>query len=90
MTRPYTFYSLILIFFSTVAHLSAQTNVRSVQDFDQQWKFFLGDDPKASASKYPDGKWRVLNLPHDWGVEGAFSKSNPATFGGGALPGGTG
>lgn len=87
----HTFRSLLLlVFLSTAVHLSAQTNVRLIQDFDQHWKFFLGDDPKASAVHYADGKWRVLNLPHDWGVEGAFSKSNPATFGGGALPGGTG
>ena len=31
-----------------------------------------------------------LNVPHDWSIEGAFSKDNPATPGGGALPGGIG
>ena len=96
--------SVFLVFFSAAIHLSAQTPVvsggisvsadhapvRITEDFDQDWKFFLGDDPKASAFSYPDSKWRKLDLPHDWGVEGSFSKSNPATAGGGALPGGTG
>lgn len=81
---------LILVFACAGLQLSAQTQVRSVEDFNQNWKFFLGDDPKAFAADYPDTKWRRLNLPHDWGVEGTFSKSHPATFGGGALPGGTG
>ena len=31
-----------------------------------------------------------VNPPHDWSIEGAFSKDNPATPGGGALPGGIG
>ncbi|MEO6849022.1 MAG: beta-galactosidase GalB, partial [Mucilaginibacter sp.] len=37
-----------------------------------------------------DGGWRVLDLPHDWSIEGAFSKDNPASPEGGALPGGIG
>jgi beta-galactosidase len=32
----------------------------------------------------------VLDLPHDWSIEGKFSKDHPATPGGGALPGGLG
>jgi beta-galactosidase len=31
-----------------------------------------------------------LDLPHDWSIEGEFSDKNPATPGGGALPGGLG
>ena len=34
--------------------------------------------------------WRELDLPHDWSIEGPFDKENPATPGGGALPGGKG
>ncbi len=34
--------------------------------------------------------WRNLNLPHDWSIEGEFRSDNPATPGGGALPGGIG
>lgn len=61
-----------------------------INDFNQNWKFLLGDTPKAMAENYPDAKWRNLNLPHDWGIEGSFSKLHPATFSGGALPGGKG
>ena len=37
-----------------------------------------------------DSKWRQLNLPHDWSIEGSFSENAPAGTGGGALPGGLG
>ena len=59
-------------------------------NFDQNWKFQLGDVKDAQTPEFDDSGWRVLNLPHDWSIEGKFSKDNPATPGGGALPGGIG
>ena len=58
--------------------------------FNDNWSFSLGDNPKASETDFDDEEWRVLNLPHDWAIEGDFSKDNPSGTGGGALPGGTG
>ena len=69
---------------------SSEQKVRDISDFDQNWKFNLGDVPEASGPAFNDSSWRVLNLPHDWSIEGKFSKDNPATPGGGALPGGIG
>jgi len=63
---------------------------RRTIDFNGQWKFFLGDDSLARNPNYNDLKWRQLDLPHDWSIEGKFSESNPATTQGGALPGGIG
>ena len=65
-------------------------SVRQINDFTESWKFFLGDDSLASNEKYDDSSWRTLNLPHDWSIEADFSANNPATPGGGALPGGIG
>ena len=59
-------------------------------DFNRNWKFSLGNKPGAYAVELRDNNWRKLDLPHDWGVEGKFSKLHPATFSGGALPGGVG
>lgn len=59
-------------------------------DFNDGWKFHLGDVGTASAKEYDDTLWRVLDLPHDWAVEGDFSIENPSGTGGGALPGGIG
>ncbi|MGH2642441.1 MAG: beta-galactosidase GalB [Chitinophagaceae bacterium] len=59
-------------------------------DFDANWHFHLGDVPEAKEPSFDDASWRLLNLPHDWSIEGAFNKDNPAGVGGGALPGGIG
>ncbi|WP_245759864.1 beta-galactosidase GalB [Thermoflavifilum thermophilum] len=60
------------------------------ENFDAQWRFHLGDPVGAEQPGYDDHSWRLLNLPHDWSIEGTFSRDNPATPGGGALPGGVG
>jgi beta-galactosidase len=53
-------------------------------DFDADWRFFKGEAPGAEAPAFDDSKWRQLNLPHDWAIEGPFDPNlNPHT---GALP----
>lgn len=68
--------------------LSAQHTSRL--DFNKDWKFKSGDEPSYSKAATTDKDWSTLNLPHDWSIEGNFSKDHPATAGGGALPGGVG
>jgi beta-galactosidase len=63
---------------------------RTVADFDKDWHFHLGDVNDGEKVSFNDADWRMLNVPHDWSVEGKFSKDNPATPEGGALPGGIG
>jgi beta-galactosidase len=58
--------------------------------FNHDWRFNLGEVANGQAPDLDDSKWRLLNLPHDWSIEGAFSEKNPAGFAGGALPGGIG
>ncbi len=65
-------------------------NPRQVESFNKGWKFFLGDTADASKVSFKDTDWRALNLPHDWSIEGEFSKDNPSTTEGGALPTGIG
>src|SRR3984885_10100539 len=50
---------------------------------DRSWKFFLGDDSTASKTAFDDKSWRVLDLPHDWSIEGEFKKDAPTGGGGG-------
>lgn len=70
---------------------NAGTSPRVKEDFDAGWRFVLNEDrPESSSLDYDDGHWRVLNLPHDWAIEGDFSQDNPSGIGGGALPGGIG
>lgn len=71
-----------------------EENVRVVRKFTHHWKFNLLDSLENDSGYYrpdlDDSKWRVLNLPHDWSIEGTFSPDHPADVGGGALPGGIG
>lgn len=69
---------------------STYESVRNVEDFNFDWRFMLGDDPAFATMEYDDSAWRELHLPHDWSIEGEFSKDNPSTPAGGALPGGIG
>ena len=63
---------------------------RSVEDFNFDWRFALGDSPAWSSPGFDDSEWRQLHLPHDWSIEGEFSPDNPSGTSGGALPGGIG
>ena len=68
----------------------ANSRPENTINFDHDWRFHMGDVANGQAPELEDSKWRALNLPHDWSIEGEFSEKNPAGFGGGALPGGVG
>ncbi len=68
---------------------SFSQSIRKI-DFDKSWKFRLDSVGRWEKPSANDEDWRLLNLPHDWSIEGAFSNDHPATAGGGALPGGVG
>jgi hypothetical protein len=78
--------SIILIL--TAMAVSGQPEGRSVQDFNDGWKFFKGDIPDGQKTDLDDSQWRTIRLPHDWSIEGPFSKENYSCTG--YLPGGTG
>ena len=69
---------------------STERETRTRFDFNESWRFHLGDIPDAHQVSCNDSDWRILNLPHDWSIEGKFDKDHKATPGGGALPGGIG
>lgn len=79
-----------LLVFMLIAINSFAQQTRQKLDFDRGWKFNLGQVDQGEQTNLNDSKWRKLNLPHDWSIEGTFSKDNPATPEGGALPGGIG
>ncbi len=81
---------VILSFSISISSASASNESRKTENFGKNWKFHLGDVPEGQAPGFNDSLWRTLNLPHDWSIEGTFSKDNPASPGGGALPGGIG
>jgi len=84
-----SFYFLTLLV-SIEMLADSPSKVRQTELFTKNWQFFLGDIPNGQSQDLNDSEWRTLNLPYDWSIEGEFSKDNPATIGGGALPGGIG
>jgi beta-galactosidase len=88
-TKTFFLASLAIILLVTTNSCNKQ-EIRSRENFNSSWKFFLGDASNAMELKFDDSGWRLLNLPHDWSIEGEFKADNPATPGGGALPGGIG
>lgn len=59
-------------------------------DFNKNWRFKLGDYPGFEAIGYDDGDWRILDVPHDWSIEGKVESSNPSGTNGGFYPTGRG
>src|SRR5437867_824918 len=75
---------------ASAAALGANPRPGATASFDRDWRFHLGDVANGQDPALDDSGWRRLDLPHDWSIEGEFGEQNPATPGGGALPGGVG
>ncbi|CAZ96465.1 glycoside hydrolase family 2 TIM barrel-domain containing protein [Zobellia galactanivorans] len=58
--------------------------------FDANWKFIQQDIPGAEQVEFNDNSWRILDLPHDWSIEGEYDKNNPMGDQCGYLPAGFG
>ncbi|WP_461815723.1 sugar-binding domain-containing protein [Faecalimonas sp.] len=72
-----------------VVYMNTLNNVTErTQNFDANWKFYLGDAGNAQTSNFDDSKWRNISLPHDYSIEQAYSQQMEAESG--YLPGGTG
>ena len=48
---------------------------------NNDWKFFLGDEPDADYMGFDDNAWQDVTIPHDWSVEHPFDKSNASGTG---------
>jgi beta-galactosidase len=59
-------------------------------NFNADWHFHLGEVPAFYVPEFDDSEWRVLDVPHDWSVEGQFDGDNPVGVSGGYLPIGIG
>jgi hypothetical protein len=61
---------------------------REILNFNFDWKFHKGEITGGQHVAFDDSGWRNLDLPHDWSIEGPFSKENSSCTG--YLPGGIG
>lgn len=89
MTKILNLIYAIALMLVVNACANADASAPRSANFDEGWKFNFRDS-RLLAADFNDSSWRSLNLPHDWAIEGDFSKENPSGTGGGALPGGIG
>jgi len=91
---------LAALFFS-FSYLAYSQSIRSEKQFDNNWKFFLGDVKGAEMPSFNDKSWRDIDLPHDWSIEqlpgqepgqvvGPFAKNSTGATATGYVKGGTG
>lgn len=57
-------------------------------NFNEGWKFYLGDSGTAQNPDFIDSSWKDVNLPHDFSISQNFTSGGEAESG--FLPGGTG
>jgi beta-galactosidase len=60
---------------------------RSRVNFDSGWRFLKGDHVQGQTRGLDDLDWRLIDLPHDWSIEGPFDGSENSQ---GNLPTGVG
>lgn len=58
------------------------------QNFDSNWKFYLGDAGEAQGKEFDDSKWESISIPHDYSITQDYTTALDAESG--YLPGGTG
>lgn len=58
------------------------------QNFDSNWKFYLGDAGAAEGKEFDDSKWESISIPHDYSITQDYTTALDAESG--YLPGGTG
>jgi beta-galactosidase len=76
------FLSFIMV---TIVQAGEQTEmVRRREKINVGWRFVKEDVKGAEAFEFDDSSWRELNVPHDWAIEGPFTKE--VAFKGGYLP----
>ncbi|HWA25044.1 MAG TPA: glycoside hydrolase family 2 TIM barrel-domain containing protein [Lacunisphaera sp.] len=63
---------------------------RQRESFDFGWRFHAGDAAGAQEPAFADATWRVLDLPHDWSIEGPYDEKAATGGSGGYLPTGFG
>lgn len=86
----------LVLFVITILQSNAQNtdeldpSARIVQSFDSGWLFYNGEAQGAEETKYKPKEWRLINVPHDWSIEGTVNRDNPTGRGGGYFATGIG
>lgn len=76
-----SFHSLLQVLLGMVllglCNVAVLAQARDVVSFNSDWRFAKADVALAHEPAFDDSQWRALELPHDWGIEGAFDQALP-------------
>jgi beta-galactosidase len=61
----------------------AAESPRAVHSLNEGWRFHLGALPDAKAPGFDDKGWRLVDVPHDYVIEGTFVQEDPTVNKGG-------
>ena len=84
----------IILFTVALMTVFSSTNAQPTNEprqellFNSGWSFSKDDNPDYKNSTFNDEKWRKLNLPHDFTIEGKFNKDAACGASGAFLEGG--
>lgn len=84
-----TLTSFAIIGLKTKLEYSKNAN-RVIYEINKDWRFQLGDNSAYSDGAYNDSSWRLLDVPHDWSVEGVYDTIHGTDWQSGYLPAGIG
>lgn len=62
-------FSILILMVISGCSLAYDDSISRTEDFNEGWKFILGDLDGAEAEVYDDAEWRTVGLPHDWAIE---------------------
>lgn len=65
-----------LVYINTVGDSAAR-----VQNFNQNWKFYLGDASGADGEQFDDSAWKNVDLPHDYSIDQEYTTAGEAESG---------
>src|SRR5690242_14293439 len=80
--------SVMVLGITTPLVAQRATAGRMTSSFDRDWRFLRGGVPDAERTEFDDTRWRKLDVPHDWSIEGPVDEKNPTGPGGGFMPSG--
>jgi beta-galactosidase len=90
MKKSFLVFNLAILQILTLNLWSTTPETRQHLNIDKDWKFIQSDVKDAEKQIFDDSKWRTLNLPHDWSIEGEFKEDAITKGPGGYLPTGIG
>ncbi len=80
----------IFISFTAICYSSVIENHINEKQINFGWKFHAGDIKNGEDINLNTESWRVLDLPHDWSIEGEYSQDHGTDWQSGFLPAGIG